>query len=78
MCTVPVVDGGPGQHHRIVVGPFGCVAPALLVAVPEVAASGITYDSLRKTLPDGEGKVHLDRQELSYYDAKHLIYAFIL
>lgn len=75
MCAVPVVDGGPGQHHRIVVGPFGCVAPALLVAVPEVAASGITYDSLWKTLPDGEGKVHLDRQESSYYDAKYLIYA---
>lgn len=65
-----MVDGGPGQHHRVVVGPFGCVAPALLVAVPEVAASGITYDSLGKTLPDGEGKVHLDTQRRSDYDAK--------
>lgn len=58
-----MVDGGPGQHHRIIVGPLGCVAPALLVAVPEVAASGVTYDSLWKTLPDGEGEVHLDRQK---------------
>lgn len=61
--TVPVVDGGAGQHHRIIVGPFGCVTPTLLVAVPEVAASGVTYDSLWKTLPDGEGKVHLDGQK---------------
>ena len=61
--TVPVVDGGPGQHHRVIVGPFGCVAPALLVAVPEVAASRVPHDSLWKTLPDGEGKIHLDRQK---------------
>lgn len=54
-----MVDGGTGQHHRVVVGPFGCVAPALLVAVPEVASCRVTYDSLWKTLPDGEGKIHL-------------------
>lgn len=66
VCTVPVVDGGPSQHHRIIVGPFRCVAPTLLVAVPEVAASGVTYDSLWKALPDSEGKVHLDRQEYRF------------
>ncbi len=59
MCAAPVVDGGSSQHHRIIVGPFGRVAPALLIAVPEVAASRITDDPLRKTLPDREGKVHL-------------------
>lgn len=64
---VPVVDGGAGQDHGVVVGPLGRVAPALLVAVPEVAAGGVAYDSLRKTLPDGEGEVHLDRQIGSDY-----------
>lgn len=61
-CAVPVVDGSSSQHHRVIVGPFGCVAPTLFVAVPEVAASWITHDTLGETLPDGEGKVHLDRQ----------------
>lgn len=56
-----MIDGSPSQDHRIVIGPFGGVAPALLVAVPEVAAGGVTDDSLWKTLPDSEGKVHLDR-----------------
>lgn len=59
--SVPVVDGGSSQHHRIVVGPFGCVAPTLLVAVPEMATCGVTYDPLWKTLPHSEGKVHLNR-----------------
>lgn len=54
-----MVDGGTSQHHRVVVGPFGCVAPALLVAVPEVASCRVADDSLWKTLPDGEGKIHL-------------------
>lgn len=57
---IPVVDGRPGQDHRVVVGPLGRVAPALLVAVPEVAACGVAHNALRKTLPDSEGKVHLD------------------
>lgn len=59
--AVPVEHGGASQNHRVVVGPFGGVAPALLVAVPEVAAGRITHDPLRKTLPDGESKVHLDK-----------------
>lgn len=67
-----MVDGGPRQHHGVVVGPFGGVAPALLVAVPKVAAGGVTYDPLRKALPHGEGKVHLDGQkQMSRYDAQN-------
>lgn len=52
-------EGGAGQDHGVIVGPFGRVAPALLVAVPEVAAGRVTHDSLGKTLPYGERKVHL-------------------
>lgn len=61
--SVPVVDGGARQHHGVVVGPLGCVAPALLVAVPEVASRRVTYDPLWKTLPDGEGEIHLTRKD---------------
>lgn len=61
--SLPVVDGGPRQHHGVVVGPLGCVAPALLVAVPEVASRRVTYDPLWKTLPDGEGKIHLTHKD---------------
>lgn len=52
-------ERGAGQDHGVIVGPFGRVAPALLVAVPEVAAGRIADDSLGETLPDGEGEVHL-------------------
>lgn len=57
-----MVDGGSCQHHGVVVGPLGGVAPALLVAVPEMAAGRVAHDPLGETLPHGEGKVHLDRQ----------------
>lgn len=59
--SVLVIDGSPGQHHGVVVGPFGCVAPPLLVAVPEVAAGRVANDAVGETLPHREGKVHLDR-----------------
>lgn len=58
-----MIDGRPGQHHGVVVGPFGGVAPPLLTAVPEMAAGRITNDAVGKTLPHSEGKVHLDREE---------------
>lgn len=62
MVMVPVVDGSSSQHHGVVVGPLGGVAPALLVAVPEVAAGRVAHNPLGETLPHGEGKVHLDRR----------------
>lgn len=63
--VLPVVDGGSSQHHGIIVGPFGRVAPALLVAVPEVAAGRIADEPLGETLPHGEGEVNLDIEGLS-------------
>lgn len=63
MFAAPVIDGGPGQDHRVIVGPLGRVPPALLVAVPEVAAGGVTDDPLGKALPDREGEVHLDGEK---------------
>lgn len=70
---VPVVDGGSSQHHGVVVGPLGGVAPALLIAVPEVAAGRVAHDPLRETLPHGEGKVHLDTQEFSLMPEKSTV-----
>ena len=57
---VLVIDGSPRQHHGVVIGPFGSVAPSLLVAVPEVAACWVANDAVWETLPHCEGKVHLD------------------
>lgn len=65
--AVPVVDGGPRQDHGVVVGPLGRVAPALLVAVPEVASRRITDDSLWETLPDREGKIHLAQKHTHHH-----------
>lgn len=58
-----MIDGGPRQHHGVVVGPFRGVAPPLLAAVPEMAARWITNNAVWKTLPHGEGKVHLDPEQ---------------
>lgn len=58
--TVLVIDSSPGQHHGVVIGPFGCVTPSLFVAVPEVAAGWITNNAVWETLPHCEGKVDLD------------------
>lgn len=58
-----MIDGSPGQHHGVVVGPFGRVAPPLLVAVPEVAAGWVTDNAVRETLPHCQGKVHLDQDQ---------------
>lgn len=58
-----MIDGGPRQHHGVVVGPFGGVAPPLLAAVPEMAARWIAHNAVWKTLPHGEGKVHLDPEQ---------------
>lgn len=57
--SVLVIDGSPSQHHGVVVGPFGSVAPSLLVAVPEVAAGWVANNTVWETLPHCEGKVHL-------------------
>ena len=54
-----MIEGGPSQHHGVVIGPFGSVAPPLLVAVPEVAAGWVTHDAVREALPHREGKVDL-------------------
>lgn len=61
--SVLVIDGSPCQHHGVVVGPFGSVAPPLLVAVPEVAPGWVTNNAVWETLPHCEGKVHLDRDQ---------------
>lgn len=61
--SVLVVDCSPRQHHGVVVGPFGSVAPPLLVAVPEVAPGWITDNAVWETLPHREGKVHLEREQ---------------
>ena len=55
-----MIDGSPSQHHGVIIGPFGSVAPPLLVAVPEVAAGRVSDDAVWKTLPHCEGKVDLD------------------
>lgn len=61
--SVLVVDCSPRQHHGVVVGPFGSVAPSLLVTVPEVAPGWVTNNAVRETLPHREGKVHLEREQ---------------
>ncbi len=61
--AVLVIDGSPSQHHGVVVGPFGSVAPTLFVAVPEVTASWVAHNAVRETLPYCEGKVHLDQHQ---------------
>ncbi len=61
--SVLVIDSSPSQHHGVVVGPFGSVAPSLLVAVPEVAASWVTNNAVWETLPHYESKVHLDQDQ---------------
>lgn len=58
-----MIDGSPSQHHGVIIGPFGSVAPALFVAVPEVAAGWVTNNAVWETLPHCEGEVHLDRDE---------------
>lgn len=59
--SVLVIDGSPSQHHGVVVGPFGSVAPPLLVAVPKVTAGWVTNNAVWEALPHCEGKIHLDR-----------------
>lgn len=61
--SVLVIDRSPRQNHGVVVGPFGSVAPALLVAVPEVAAGWVTNNAVWETLPHCEGKVHLEGEQ---------------
>lgn len=61
--SVLVIDGGPGQHHGVVIGPFGSITPPLLVAVPEVAAGWVTNDAVWETLPHCESKVHLEQDQ---------------
>lgn len=56
---VPVVESSSSQHHRIVIGPLGGIAPALLVDIPEMAPGWISHNPLRETLPNSEGKIHL-------------------
>lgn len=56
-----MIDGSSSQHHGVVVGPFGGVAPTLLVAIPEVTASWVPNDAIRKASPHGECKLHLDK-----------------
>lgn len=61
--SVLVIDRSPRQHHGVVIGPFGSVAPPLLVAVPEVATGWVTNNAVWETLPHCEGKVHLEGGE---------------
>ena len=56
---LPVVEGCPGQHHGVFVGPLGGVAPAGSGVVPVVAPGGVAHNALWETLPHAEGKVHL-------------------
>lgn len=58
--AILVIDGSSSQHHGVVIGPFGSVAPAFFVAIPEVAAGWIANNAVWKTLPYGKSKVHLD------------------
>ena len=60
-CVLPMVDGRPGEHHGVVVGPLGRVPPALLVAVPEMATGRISHNPLWETLPHRKGEVDLRR-----------------
>ena len=55
-----MVNSGPSEHHGVVIGPLGRVAPALLVAVPEVTAGRVAHESVGKALPYGEREIHLD------------------
>lgn len=54
-----MVDGSSSQNHGVVVGPFGGVAPALLITVPEMTAGRISHNPLWEALPYCEGKIHL-------------------
>lgn len=57
--VLPVVERGPRQDHGVVVGPLGGVAPAGPGLVPVVAPGRVAHDPLGKTLPHGEGEIHL-------------------
>lgn len=59
MVTVPVVEGCSRQNDGVLVSPLGGVPPRMLRRVPEVTPRGVAHDTLRKTPPHQEGKVHL-------------------
>lgn len=56
---VPVVEGGRGQDHRVLVGPAGGVGPGLLLVVPVVRARREPGDAIGVVAPNGEGEVDL-------------------
>lgn len=60
-----MIEGSSCQNDGVLVGPFGGVAPNVLEGIPEVAPGWITHDSLRKTPPHQEGKVHLQVPDVS-------------
>ena len=59
---IPVVESGSCKDHGVFISPFGGVTPAGSGTIPVVAPCWITYDTLRKTLPYNEGKIHLWEQ----------------
>lgn len=56
---VPVVKSCSCKDHGVLIGPLGSVAPAWSGTIPVVAPCWITNNTVRKTLPYSEGKVHL-------------------
>ena len=54
-----MVEGGPGEHDGVLVGPLGGVPPALLQGVPEVAPGGVPHDPVGEAPPHQEGEVDL-------------------
>lgn len=73
--NLPVVESSSSQHHGVVIGPLGGVAPALLVRVPEMAPCGVSHDPLWETLPNRKGKIHLRKQ--AFYNKYLLNHAHI-
>lgn len=63
--AIPVVEGGPCQHHRVLIGPFWGVAPPPLSSIPVVTACWIAHNSLWKTVPYNKGKIHLQTKNKS-------------
>lgn len=62
-CFVPVIKSCSCKDHGVLIGPLGSVAPAWSGTIPVVAPCWITNNTLWKTSPYSEGKIHLVKQK---------------
>ena len=57
--VVAMIEGGSGQHHRYIVGPFRFVLPTLVATVPDVRSRWITHNAIWKLAPNFESEFQL-------------------